>query len=92
MKRKLRKQKRAGRSPASGDEQPKEETARAGLESIDLNALVVAYVQVVVSLIEERRVEREEILEMLRRAMRQRSLARERRIDYVVRTLREDPP
>lgn len=53
---------------------------------------MLEYLRVAVGLIEGRRVSREEIVEMLRRAMRQRSLARERRLDYVVRTLKEEPP
>jgi hypothetical protein len=50
---------------------------------------MVDYIRVVVSLIEERNVEREEVLEMLDRTRRQHSFVRERRIDYVVRWLRE---
>lgn len=53
---------------------------------------MLEYLRVAVGLVEGRRVSREEIVEMLRRAMRQRSFARERRIDYVVRTLKEEPP
>ena len=94
LKKKLQNGKRSGRrrvEPA-GDEPQGEKTARAKLERIEFDAAVVEYVRVVVSLIEGRRVSRNEILQMLRRAMRQRSFARERRIDYVVRTLKEDPP
>jgi hypothetical protein len=52
---------------------------------------IVAYIRFVISLIEGRRVHREEIFEMLARAKRQRSFAREKRIDYVLRRLREEP-
>lgn len=45
-----------------------------------------------VSLIERRRVSRDEVRELLARAVRQHSFARERRIDYVLRTLGEEPP
>lgn len=94
LKKKARNGKRRGRCPPKpdGDERPGEETARAELDRIEFDASVVAYVRVVTSLIEGRRVSRDEILQMLRRAMRQRSFARERRIDYVVRTLKEKPP
>jgi hypothetical protein len=51
----------------------------------------VTYIRVVISLLEERRVQQEEILEMLARTKRQHSFARERRIDYVLRRLREEP-
>ena len=52
---------------------------------------IVAYIQFVISLLEGRDVHREEILEMLARTRRQRSLAREKRIDYVLRRLAEEP-
>lgn len=52
---------------------------------------MVAHVRMVTSLIEGRKVSREEILQMLERAMRQHSIGRERRIDYVMRTLKEHP-
>lgn len=52
---------------------------------------IVTYIRVVISLLEERRVQQEEILEMLARTKRQHSFARERRIDYVLRRLREEP-
>jgi hypothetical protein len=59
---------------------------------IEFDAGIVEYVRGVTSLIEGRRVSQEEILKMLRRTMRQHSLGRERRIHYVVRTLKEKPP
>jgi hypothetical protein len=52
---------------------------------------IFRYVRTVVSLIEARRVSAAEILEMLQRTKRQHSFARERRIDYVLRRLREEP-
>ena len=55
------------------------------------NEQMVTHVRMVTSLIEGRQVSREEILQMLERAMRQHSIGRERRIDYVVRSLMEDP-
>jgi hypothetical protein len=45
---------------------------------------IVRYVQMVTSLIEGRRVSEAEILHMLVRAVRQHSMARRRRRDYVV--------
>lgn len=64
----------------------------AAVEPLEFDAAVVDYLRVVISLVEGRRVMRDEILAVLRLAMRQPSLARERRIDYVVRTLEEQPP
>ncbi|MEK7766251.1 MAG: hypothetical protein AAB368_08435, partial [bacterium] len=51
---------------------------------------ILSYVQFVISLLEGRPVHRVEILEMLARTKRQRSLAREKRIDYVLRRLAEE--
>lgn len=53
---------------------------------------MVRYVRMVTSLIEGRRVSIYEILEMLARAVRQRSMARGRRIDYVLRHLMKNAP
>jgi hypothetical protein len=52
----------------------------------------VGYVAMVVSLIESRRVSEEEILQMWGRAMRQHSMARRRRMDYVVAELQKNAP
>lgn len=58
----------------------------------EFEAGMVAYVRMVVSLIEGRRVSRDEIVNMLARALRQHSMARRRRIDYVVGYVRGNPP
>ncbi len=52
---------------------------------------MVDYIRVVISLLEGRPVDQVEILEMLARTRRQHSFARERRVDYVLRRLREEP-
>jgi len=44
----------------------------------------IRYAGIVVSLIDERRVSEEEIVEMLVRVVRQRSMYRRRKIDYVL--------
>jgi hypothetical protein len=56
------------------------------------NAHVVDYLRMAISLIEGRRVSAAEILEMLSQAMRQHSLVRGRRMDYVLRHLNERAP
>jgi hypothetical protein len=56
------------------------------------DAGIVDYLQMVTSLIEGRPVSRLEILEMLVRVMRQHSIVRRRRIDYVVAYLKENAP
>jgi hypothetical protein len=59
---------------------------------IGLDSAVVGYVRMVTSLIERRRVSEDEILEMLVRILRQHSIARRRRLDYVVAQLRKNAP
>jgi len=79
-----------------GGPSPRERGASAGFppgksEQPEFDPGIVSYIRVVISVLEGRQVHREEILEMLARAKRQRSLARERRIHYVLRRLREEP-
>jgi hypothetical protein len=81
------------RGPSPGERHPSAigDSPPAECERPEIDPGIVAYVQFVISLLEERRVQREEILEMLARTKRQRSFAREKRIDYVLRRLREEP-
>jgi hypothetical protein len=53
---------------------------------------MVSYVAMVASLIEGRRVSGAEMFQMLLRAMRQHSMARRRRMDYVVAQLQKHGP
>lgn len=53
---------------------------------------MLCYLRMVTSLIEGRRVSVAEILEMLARMLRQHSMARRRRIDYVLRYLNKRAP
>jgi hypothetical protein len=53
---------------------------------------MVEYVRMVTSLIEERSVSSEEVVEMLRRVLRQHSMVRMRHIDKMVASLNEHPP
>ena len=62
---------------------------RAGVR---LDAVMVGYVRMVTSLIEARRVSDGEIVEMLVRVMRQHSIARRRRMDYVLAYLKKNAP
>lgn len=61
-------------------------------DGIRLDAVIVGYVRMVTSLIEQRRVSEEEIVEMLVRAMRQHRMARRRRMDYVLAYLKKNGP
>jgi hypothetical protein len=64
----------------------------AEAEAPQFPAGVVSYVAMVASLIEGRPVSKEEIVRVLLRAMRQHSMARRRRIDYVVAQLNQRGP
>ncbi len=61
-------------------------------EGREFDAHMVEYLRLTTRLIEGRAVSREEVLEMLRRVVRQHSMGRERRMDYVVRHLNKHPP
>lgn len=56
------------------------------------NVQIVEHVRVVTSLIEERKVRLDEILKMLAKVLRQHSIGRRKRIDYIVRYLNKSPP
>ena len=56
------------------------------------NPLMVGHVRMVASLIEGRRVSRRQVLEMLKRVLRQHSICRRRKIDETVAWLNEEPP
>jgi len=53
---------------------------------------MVEYLRVVCSLIEGRRVSRGEVLEMLGKVLRQHSIGRLLKIDYIVMQLNQNPP
>jgi hypothetical protein len=60
--------------------------------SLEFHAGMVGYIAMVASLIEGRPVSQEEIVQRLVRAMRQHSMARRRRMDYVVAQLKKNGP
>lgn len=64
--------------------------ARRQLGELPFDADIVGYVAMLTSLIEGRRVSEEEIRGMLARAVRQHRMARRRRIDYVLSSLKKD--
>jgi hypothetical protein len=61
-------------------------------ESSLTNSPVLPYLRMMVGLIEGRRFGTEELLGLLRRALRQRSIAMRKRRDYVLGFLRQHPP
>jgi len=56
------------------------------------NPQMVEYVRMVVSLIEGRRIRRDQVLRMLARKLRQHTMSRRRQIDQTVAWLQEQPP
>lgn len=69
-----------------------EGTSRPDAGQGEWNGRIVEHVRMVTSLIEGRRVRLSEILKMLARALRQHSLGRKRRIDYIVGRLNKASP
>ena len=57
-----------------------------------VNSHILPYVQMVASVIEGRTIGREELLAALRKSMRQRSIDRLPRREYVLRYLNQHPP
>jgi len=57
-----------------------------------VNSRVLAYLQLVVRLLEGRKITREELLAALRVSLRQRSIGRQPRREYVLRYLDQHPP
>jgi hypothetical protein len=53
---------------------------------------MLSYLCMLTSLIERRKITQEELLKMLARSVRQRSMSRTRRIDYVLSYLNKHPP
>lgn len=53
---------------------------------------IIEHVRMATSLIEGREVSVDEIKEMLKKKRRQRSLTRQRRVDYLGQQLNKDPP
>ena len=62
------------------------------VDEVKWNAQVVEHVRMVTSLIEKREVRLEEIIKMLVRALRQHSIGRGKRIDYIIRYLNKSSP
>ena len=93
LKKKAQNEKR-GKVEAEADlgGRPPEARRELVLPECKFDMRMVGYVRMVTSLIEGRRVRVVEILEMLARAVRQHSMVRRRRIDYVLQHLNEHAP
>jgi hypothetical protein len=57
-----------------------------------VNSRILPYVQTVASLLEGRTISREELIDSVRRRIRQRSMGRRPRREYVLRYLNQHPP
>lgn len=57
-----------------------------------LNSRLLSYLAMVTSLLERRPIGREELLDLLRSSLRQRSINRLARREYVLRYLQQHPP
>jgi len=93
LKKKIQNDKR-GRAEAKGDLGPGARGVKRNLAPDEhrFDAGMVHYLRMVTSLIEGRRVSLMEILAMLGRAVRQHSMVRRRRIDYVLQYLNQRAP
>ena len=69
-----------------------DDSDRENAEDLEFDEGMVEHIQMMTGLIEGREVSHDEVLEMLQRVMRQHSLAGEKRLDYVLRYLKENPP
>jgi hypothetical protein len=98
LKRRLQNERRRGAVPSSEvgkqerekEQRSQEEMSRGSASGLGLE--MVMYLAMVTSLVEGRRVSREEIEELVARIMKQHSIARRRRMDYVVWELNKKPP
>ena len=90
-KRQNGKRRKHGAKPESATG-PEEKSAGAEPGEPEFDEGIVEHVRMVTSLIEGREVSREEVVEMLKRTMRQHSIGREKRIEYILRSLKEKPP
>jgi hypothetical protein len=57
-----------------------------------VNSRILPYAQMVASVIERRTISRDELIAALRKSMRQRSIGRRPRREYVLRYLNQHPP
>lgn len=80
------------RGQAVGDAREQAVSRELEHPAIGLEASTVGYLRIVVGLIEERPVSEGEIVQMLIRVLRQHSMARRKRIDYVVDYLKKSAP
>ncbi|MFH0916622.1 MAG: hypothetical protein V1912_09280 [bacterium] len=86
---KMKKARLNARRRRAGDSEVEPEEAS---EEIEFDPGIVTHIVMVTSLIEGFAVSRTQVIAMLRRTVRQHSIFRESRHDYLVRWLTEHPP
>ena len=93
MKKRIQNDKRKSQKMATDTEQDADKNA-PGADAVEgeWNPEMVEHVRMMTSLIEDRMVSREETLEMLEKVMRQHSISRRERIDYIVQWLKKNSP
>jgi hypothetical protein len=93
IKKKMQNGKRSkSKARSNSGNQPEETRRDLALDERRFDADMVCYVRMATSLIEGRRVSMDEILEMLARVVRQHSVVRRRKIDYVLWYLKKNAP
>lgn len=80
------------RTEEEGQEVQEEKSSGPGCGRAAVALGLVLYLVMVTSLVEGRRMSFEEVEEMMKRVLRQRSMARRSRKDYVVWRLNQGPP
>jgi hypothetical protein len=91
-KKKRQNRKRSGAEPKAVINERPEVGKYLALPECRIGGAICCYLRMVISLIERRRVSAEEILEMLARTVRQHSIVRRRKIDYVLEHLKKRAP
>lgn len=81
-----------GTEPHETEQRGEEKRIGAEAHETAFDPAMVAYLRMVISRIEGRAIGRPEIVQMLNRCMRQRSMGHPRRRDYVINYLAEHPP
>ena len=92
IKKKIQNGKRSHGEARAADTQELLRDRQLKHDGMEFDAVTVDYVRMVTGLIERRRVSDQEIVGMLVGAMRQHSIARRRRMDYVLAYLKKNAP
>jgi len=92
MKKKRHNGNRTPQAPAPADTAPPAQSAPLNLDQAEFDPGMVKHLRVATSLIEGRKVTRQEIVEMLRRTVRQHGMAEEQGTEYGEDRVKRPPP